>query len=237
LEELVELTPPDARGVMRSGGAGPRSTFLCGGFFFESQPEVRPALLQRLPPVLHAPGGGRSGSALMRVVEMIRDELASGAPGGGVMVDRLMEMLFVQAVRAHLSAHGPARGWLPGIADPKLGKVLARLHRDLAADWTVDRLAGVAGMSRTAFTERFTAVIGVPPLTYVSRCRMDEAMRLLRDQNRTLAEVAEAVGYKSQFAFGKAFKRQLGIGPGAFRRSHVLPPVPEVVGAEERLGA
>jgi AraC-like DNA-binding protein len=213
LEQLVDGSPPDARGVIRVGGTGEAcSTLLSGVFSFDGQPTLPSQVLGPLPPVLHCPGGGRSGADLHRLVELVRDELAADQLGSAGLVDRLMEMLFVHVARARL------QGWRPALADARVGRVLEAVHADLAADWTLGLLATRADMSRTELAERFRELLGVPPLAYVTRCRIDEAMRLLRTTDHGLRAVAKAVGYRSPSAFGKAFERQVGLGPAAFRR-------------------
>jgi transcriptional regulator GlxA family with amidase domain len=139
--------------------------------------------------------------------------------GSGPLVDRLMDILFIQAVRAHVGMlGGPDAGWLAAMRDPHVSAAIGAIHRDPAQAWTVARLAGLVGMSRTAFATRFALLLGESPMKYLTRFRLAQAIDHLRGGRMSLASIAERVGYSSDVAFSKAFKRHLGIGPGAFRR-------------------
>jgi AraC-like DNA-binding protein len=142
--------------------------------------------------------------------------------GSGPLVDRLMDILFIQAVRAQVGdLGGPDAGWLAAMRDPNLSAAIAAIHADPSRSWTVARLAGSVGMSRTAFATRFALLLGESPMKYLTRFRMTLAIEDLRDGRASLASIAERIGYASEVAFSKAFKRHVGIGPGAFRRRSV----------------
>jgi AraC-like DNA-binding protein len=121
-------------------------------------------------------------------------------------------------VRSWLESGTPERGWVAGLRDPLLGRALAALHADPGAPWTLASLAGEAGMSRSAFAARFRDRLGEPPMAYVTAWRMDVAARLIRTEDLPLARVAERVGYGSEAAFHRAFRRAHGETPGAFAR-------------------
>jgi AraC-like DNA-binding protein len=139
----------------------------------------------------------------------------------------LAELLFVEAVRSHLASL-PDRetGWLAGLRDPAVARGLTLLHGRLAEPWTTERLAREAGMSRSAFADRFTAVIGQPPMRYLAHWRLQLATRQLRESHRSLAQIAHDIGYESDAAFTRAFKRAYGISPSAWRAQSRTPEGP-----------
>jgi transcriptional regulator GlxA family with amidase domain len=140
-------------------------------------------------------------------------------PGGEAVLERMSEMLFVEVLRRHVdSLPAEQTGWLAGMRDPAVGRVLSLLHERPADPWTLERLGEEAGMSRSSLHERFAHFIGQPPMQYLARWRMQLAAGLLRDTSRKVAEVALAVGYESEAAFSRAFKREVGLSPGAWRR-------------------
>ena len=137
-----------------------------------------------------------------------------------MVVSRLADILFVQIVRGYLATlGGDGHGWLRALADPKIGAALSLIHQRPERTWTVGGLATRVNMSRSAFALRFTQTVGEPPLRYVTRWRMQKAAGLLRQGRAPLAEIASRVGYDSEAAFSKAFKRCIGCAPGAYRRS------------------
>jgi AraC-like DNA-binding protein len=147
-------------------------------------------------------------------------ETSSERPGAQTVVSRLADVIFIQIVRGHLaSLGGQGTGWLAALADPQVGAALSLLHRSPETAWTVQALAQHVAMSRSAFAARFTRLVGDPPLHYLTRWRMQKAAGLLREGHSTIAQVAEAVGYDSEAAFSKAFKRAQGAAPGAYRRA------------------
>lgn len=148
-------------------------------------------------------------------------ETAQRALGTGLVVSRLADILFVQAVRAYVDTleAGQGQGLLAALADRHIGTALRRLHADVARNWTVDALASIAGMSRSAFAMQFKARLGQAPLDYLTRWRMFRAMHLLRQTRQPLIDVAASVGYASEAAFSKAFRRITGATPGACRRA------------------
>ena len=134
-------------------------------------------------------------------------------------MSRLADVLFIQIVRGHLATLDPeASGWLSALGDAQIGAALGLIHESPESAWTVQSLASSAGMSRSAFASRFTRLVGEPPLHYLTRWRMQKAQSLLRDGRASLSDVAARVGYDSEAAFSKAFKRAVGAAPGAYRR-------------------
>jgi AraC-like DNA-binding protein len=141
-------------------------------------------------------------------------------PGSQEILGRLSELLFVEAVRGHIDKlSAEASGWLAALRDPALSRALAALHARPAHAWTAEELAKEACLSRSAFAERFGRVAGLPPMSYLTRWRMLLASQRLRESADTIAQIAAAVGYESESTFSRAFTRQMGIAPGAWRRS------------------
>lgn len=140
-------------------------------------------------------------------------------PGGEAVITRLADVLVIQALRQWL-AHDPAArtGWLGALADDRIGRVLAQVHRDPSRDWTVTSLAAAASMSRSAFAARFTDLVGETAMAYVTRWRMHVAADALTSGDATVAELAGRLGYRSEAAFSRAFSRTVGESPGALRR-------------------
>ena len=135
------------------------------------------------------------------------------------MLARLSELLFVEAVREHLDRlPQTGTGWLAALRDPALARALSAIHARVGEPWTVDALAAEARLSRSAFAERFTEVLGVPPLTYLTRWRMQVAARRLRDSHHGIAAIAADLGYESEASFSRAFKREMGAAPGRYRQ-------------------
>lgn len=158
---------------------------------------------------------------MRRTLELMTAELAHLRPGGEAVLTRLADVVVIQAVRACLDAQDPATGWLGGLRDPYVGAALAAVHRDPAHPWTIAALARVSAMSRSAFAARFTQVVGVPAMQYVTSWRMRVATdRLARGE--ALALVAAAVGYGSTAGFSRTFARVTGRSPGSVRRAGVV---------------
>jgi AraC-like DNA-binding protein len=147
------------------------------------------------------------------------------APGSEVVASRLAEVLFIQVLRAHI-ASGPERnkGWLRAIFDPQIGAALSAIHDRVNTPWTVESLAEAAGMSRSAFAARFKELLGQTPLEYVTEWRMQKAIQLLERRDKKLPEVARLVGYESDAAFSKAFKRVVRANPGEYLRRGLKDP-------------
>jgi AraC-like DNA-binding protein len=134
------------------------------------------------------------------------------------VLSKLSELLFVEAVRRYVAGLQPEqRGWLAGLRDPIAGRAIALLHSQHREPWTAERLAGEVGLSRSAFAERFTALIGQPPMQYLALWRMQLAAQQLRESSTPIARIAFDVGYESEAAFNRAFKRQFGVPPARFR--------------------
>jgi AraC-like DNA-binding protein len=185
-----------------------------------------------LPPWIMARASAESAAWLEATLAFIASEAESSRPGTQSLLSRLSDLLVLQVLRRHTEAlelgQPETKSWLNALAEPQIGASLALLHSESARAWTVEGLARKVGMSRSAFAARFTRLVGQPPLYYLTCVRMQQAASLLRDTSIASAEVAERVGYVSDTAFCKAFKRAFGQSPGAYRRQQKASPRPEV---------
>src|SRR5262245_60879641 len=208
-------------GILRYGGGGALTTIIGGGFQIENSD--RNPLLAALPPLIHVAGdGGNTVQWLESTLQFVASEMASGQPGAETVVGRLADILFVQAVRAHLAQSGDqATGWLRALTDAKIGQALSLIHQRPERPWTVESLASEIGMSRSAFAARFAELVQEPPLAYLTRWRMTKASHLLRSNGHSIGQVAGQVGYEAEAAFSKAFKRWNGLAPGTYRRTRI----------------
>ena len=216
--DLVKRHAAGTNVPFRVGGKGPTTSFVCGGMQFENG--ANNPLLAVLPPFLHVKGSESGGRSWLRLsVEHILAELDSGAGGATEVVTRLADILFIQAVRAyfHENADTAQSGWLAAARDQQVGRALALLHAKPDEPWTVEMLARRLATSRSSFADRFSELVGEPPLRYLSRLRIDAAARRLRSSDDKLSAVAAEAGYESVSAFNRAFKRQVGMTPGEYR--------------------
>ncbi len=204
-------------GIFEHGGGGPLTTIV-GGCFQIDAAENNP-LLAALPAIIHVRGDrGTPVQWLETTLQFVASEMAQGQPGTETVVSRLADILFVQAVRAHLAQSGARSGWVRALVDPQVGQALGAIHERPEVAWTVESLAAHVGMSRSGFAARFTELVEEPPLTYLTRWRMAKAARLLRTGSANVSEIADRVGYEAEASFSKAFKRWIGTAPGAYRR-------------------
>jgi AraC-like DNA-binding protein len=202
---------------LKTGGSGARSLLVCCAVAFE-EPMVHP-LLELMPDVLLVRGGGKADPALLGLLEAMAAEIHTQRIGGATVMTRLADIVITRVVRAWAEAQTEdTRGWLAAIRDARVGRVLAAVHRRPADAWPVASLAAIAHMSRSTFWERFTTLVGMPPARYVARWRMRLAGTWLRQERQTVSEVATRLGYESEAAFSRAFKRLMGLPPSAFRR-------------------
>ena len=204
--------------LLRYGGDGPTTTMTCGAFEFAAG-SGNP-LLAVLPPLIHIPSGdARLAQWLEPTLRMLAEEARHPRPGSETLVARLIDIVFVQAVRAWIENEPPqAANWLGALRDAQIGAALGLLHREPHRDWTVAALAAEVAMSRSLFAERFSALVGEPPLSYLIRWRMHLAADLLTRERLNVGEVSRRVGYESDAAFSKAFKRSFGQSPLQYRK-------------------
>lgn len=198
---------------------GPATEFCCGAFLFEG--DLSRPLLDALPPLVRLRPS--AGSPLRLTIDLLAAEMLGDGPGQQALLDRLLDVALVQALRMWFGSADTVPGWFRAMADPGLGAALQAVHADPARPWTVADLAAVAHQSRSGFARRFTEVVGAPPLEYLTDWRLALAKELLRDGDDGLAAVAATVGYASEFSFASAFKRRVGVAPGRWRRDAARP--------------
>jgi AraC-like DNA-binding protein len=205
---------------IRLGGGGAPTTLVAGAFAFR-----RSLLLERLPRVIQIAAHDPAVSPwLPATAQLLVAESASRRPGSTVVIDRLADVLFVHALRTAIDGNACSGEGLRALADPPIARALALMHDRPHESWTVEKLASAVGLSRSGFAARFRATVGEPPLEYLGGWRMTKAAQLLRESDDSTSEVAARVGYQSDAAFNRAFKRREGKGPGAYRRAHSRLP-------------
>lgn len=231
LAEYMEATRVGPRRFV-SGRDGERSEFFCGAYVFEG--DIFEGLLRLLPEVVRMRPA--AGSALRATLDLLAREMLDDEPGQQTLLDRLLDVALVQVLREHFAAQGTAApAWFVASRDPELGPVLRAVHEDPARRWTVEELAAEASLSRAAFARRFTALMGVAPLAYLTGWRMALARERLRDGDAGLAAVASELGYASEFSFAAAFKRHHGVAPGRWRAAALaLPRRPQPAAASSQ---
>jgi AraC-like DNA-binding protein len=207
----------DRYAVLLYGGEGPRTTVVCGAVRF-GHPAAR-ALVDLLPPVIHVDAAeSPQAEWTQAVVRLMAAEARAVQPGGEAVVTRLADVLVIQAIRSWIASDPSARtGWLGALQDPQIGQALALVHRDPGRPWTIAALAHEVAMSRSAFAARFAALVGEPVVAYLTRWRMQVAATAIADGQATIGELANRLGYRSEAAFARAFKRVIGVPPGAVR--------------------
>jgi AraC-like DNA-binding protein len=180
---------------------------------------IEDPLIEALPRLLHLPAGG-VGAWVAPVLHQAASESQLRRPGSAAVLERVSEMVFVDAARRYLeSLPADASGWLAALRDRHVGRAIALLHERPAEPWTIDELGRQIGLSRSALHERFVELVGQPPMQYLTNWRMQCGARLLREDQATVATIAQEVGYDSEAAFARAFKRLVGQPPAAWRRA------------------
>ena len=197
---------------------GPATMRQLGGYFRFDRANAR-LLVKFLPKMVLIRRGDLGAGRVRRLVELIAEETSERRPGKELVLERLVEVMLVEALRFQPEVEKNEKGLLAGLRDPGLAKALRRIHEDVADRWTVAELARVAGTSRAVFAERFMRIVGMPPMEYVLEWRIAVAKDLLRRKRTPLAEVAAQIGYHSASAFSTAFTRHTGEAPSAFSRA------------------
>ena len=208
--------------VYERGGGGPDRTRIVCCFLGCDERPFNP-LLTALPRIIHLSAAGNEAATgwLATLLTIAVRESGSARAGRDNILARMSELMFVEAIRRYIEALPPAQtGWLAGLRDPVVGQALAALHGNPAAAWTVESLARAVGVSRSVLADRFAEMVGQPPMQYLALWRMQLASRLLL-QSEPVAEVAAAVGYESEAAFSRAFKKLVGEAPATWRRANV----------------
>jgi AraC-like DNA-binding protein len=216
------IQPPKDGGVFTIdyGGGGKRTRMICGFIGCDSAEDnpvisTLPALLK-----LDAEQGG-AAEWIRSTFQYAAEEVAAGRPGSETVLAKLSELLFVEAVRRYAEALPQGQtGWLAGLRDPQIARALALIHHDIMRSWSVEDLSREVGLSRSALADRFIKLIGMPPMHYVASWRMQVATQKLRSTSASLAQIADLVGYGSEAAFSRAFKKAFGTAPATWRRSN-----------------
>ena len=204
--------------VLRHGGAGRSAQLICGVVSFDD-PAAR-EIVRALPQVLFVGGDTLSAASAIRdTLRLMAGELSYPQPGGEAVATRLADILVVQAIRSWLAdSPDTGAGWLRALQDERIGYALEAIHNEPGHEWTLERLAQLATMSRSSFSTRFTELVGEAPIAYLTRWRMNIAHTRLRHENTTAARLATELGYQSEAAFNRAFNRIIGHTPGTVRR-------------------
>ncbi|MGE0457825.1 MAG: AraC family transcriptional regulator [Bauldia sp.] len=213
------LIQPGANGAPNSvvmGGDGPETHMICG--FLGTDDAYNP-LFGALPGALHLNiRECASRDWVDASVRFAASELLAGRLASSSLLSRLSESLFVEAVRQYVATQEDGeQAWLRGLRDPHIGKALALIHSDITVSWSAEALAKEVAMSRSSFVDRFSSLVGQPPIRYLTNWRLQTARRLLQESPLTIAQLAHKVGYESEEAFSRAFKREFGLSPARWR--------------------
>jgi AraC-like DNA-binding protein len=221
---MAEMVAGRLPGAVVEDGGGPEQLGLVCGFLGCDARPFNP-LLTALPRLLHVRQAFAAGDPLGRLIDFAITESRERRAGGECVRLRLSELMFVEVVRRYLAGL-PAEqtGWLAGLRDRIVGRALALLHERPGEAWTLEKLAKEVGLSRSALAERFTHFVGDPPMAYLARWRMQAAARLLADGQAKVSAVGLQVGYDSEAAFSRAFKKMAGVPPAVWRSRHATPP-------------
>ena len=221
-DDVVRPGPLKGMWNINHGGGGQETRMVCG--FLESSEFLLTPVFRTLPPLLVDRAEDDQVSALIKsTVGQILSMTETAAPGSELMLGRLMELLFVEVLRRYATRlPASAKGWFAALNDPIVGRVLQFVHREPARRWTVEELAREAGSSRTVLAERFHAVLGQAPIEYITCWRMQLAAERIRAGGGSLAAIAADVGYDSEAAFNRAFKRVTGVTPGRWRDGDLI---------------
>jgi AraC-like DNA-binding protein len=216
------VQPPKEGGLysIHHGGNGNRTRMICG-FLGCAGGEANP-VISALPSLLKlSVEQGAAAEWIRSTFQYAAAEVAAGRPGSDTVLAKLSELLFVETVRRHVETLPDGQiGWLAGLREPHVARALALLHRDITRNWTVDELGREVGLSRSALADRFIRLIGMPPMHYLASWRMQVAAEKLRNTSASLAQVAQIVGYESEAAFSRAFKKEFGTAPATWRRAN-----------------
>lgn len=217
--EVRNPSPESGLLELRAGGGGQATRFICG--YLACDRRASRALLGALPPMLRIPLGDISLNGwLADLLRVGVQESQAQRPGSQSLLAKLSELAFTEALRRYAQSNPPElKGWLAGLQDPHVGRALTLLHGDPSRGWTVDELAREVALSRSALAERFTDMIGEPPMQYLMRWRLTLAAQALRAGREGIARIAERSGYDSEASFTRAFKREFGVPPTVWRKS------------------
>jgi AraC-like DNA-binding protein len=203
--------------AVRHGEQEGEPEFVALGGSFSIESANAPLLLALLPNAIHIPASAGRGTRFGRVIELLSEECGTDYPGKELIIQRLLETLLVEALRwDNIGNNMASAGLLNGLRDAAMGRVLRAIHQDVRRRWTVADLAGIAGMSRSGFAERFKETLGSAPIEYLSRWRIAIAKQALLRGEKSLDRIADEIGYESASAFSTAFSKRLGCSPRRF---------------------
>ncbi|MEP6622268.1 MAG: AraC family transcriptional regulator [bacterium] len=216
-DRVAKAKARSVAGEILIDGPGTSAHFICASYDYDR--EVAHPLLSLLPPLLFVSADQTpQDGAVHGALRLLRQELAARSAGWETVTDRLIDILFVHVIRAWIDRqHDRGASWLLALRDPIIARALAALHAEPSKEWTVETLAEAVNLSRATLTRRFTSLVGVAPLAYLTRWRIDLAAHDLRDTDDAVSAIAHRVGYTSEFAFSRAFSRVRGRPPGRFR--------------------
>jgi AraC-like DNA-binding protein len=226
LTDASSLLPRILKGPIaseRGGGSGPVTKFICG--YIGCERHAKRLFLAGLPPVFKVSiRGETSGEWIESSIRYLASEHGSKRAGRSALLAKLAEALFIETLRRYMAELPPEQtGWLAAARDSAVGRALGAIHRDPAQSWTVADLARQAGASRSVFAQRFSQLLGESPLAYVARWRLQLGARLLETTDESVLEIANKVGYESEAAFNRAFKREFELPPARYRRGRLQP--------------
>jgi AraC-like DNA-binding protein len=204
-------------GLVEYGGGGEVTELVSGRFCFD--PLAAEPLVALMPDIFHVEMDAVQAKLMQSTLDLMGLETAHAGVGAALVIDRLGDALFIQALRSFCFDRGTSSGsWIAGMEDGQLRRAIHAIHSDLARAWSVEEMAREAGMSRSRFAARFKELVGESPLDYLTGWRMYRARMLLSSSNESLVAIAEQVGYDSEVSFSRAFRRRLGTPPGQWRR-------------------
>ena len=206
--------------ILRHGGGGSETSMVCGAFTFVNQ--IGNPIISLLPRIVHVRKDQLSNcDSLRALLRMLADEARFPREGSGSIIGHLTGIIFVQAVRAWIQTQPQNQGgWLGALRDKQISAALNLIHKKPDKPWTISRLASEVGMSRSPFANKFTSLVGEPPLTYLTRWRMNLAAGHLRNGQMRIRDIAARVGYESQASFTNAFKRNFAVSPTEYKDQH-----------------
>lgn len=219
LFDLPRKQLSDRYELLAHGGQGEPTQMLCGAVRFDHPAAVQ--LVNLLPGIIHVDASSPHMEWSQSMLQFMAAEAKQMRPGGETVITRLADILVIQAIRSWIEEDPAAQeGWLGALQDSRIGKSISLIHRDPAINWTVEALASEVGLSRSAFSARFTSLVGEPVMQYVTRWKMNVADTWLKEESFSQVELANRLGYQSEAAFNRAFKRYIGVPPGRAKREH-----------------
>lgn len=222
LDELLKHKKPSCNQI-EYGGGGIKTHLICGSFYFNNF--LSNPLLKVLPPLIHLRSSQeKMADWLESTLKMLAYEASNFKPGNQTILTKLIDIIFIQAIRSWLEQNPQSIGWLTALSDEQIASAIGKMHQEPAKNWNVNNLATQVGMSRSLFAAKFTSLVGKPPLSYLTDWRMYLATIELREKNSSVSQTAFKVGYESEAAFSKAFKRHFGFPPSTYKKNANTQP-------------